>query len=236
MRKILFFILCINVLFFSCTDIDNYDMPNETFGGRFLVEGSESELIKEADFDVKLEELSWSDTPQPFYIPIKPDGSFLNTKLFPGHYRVSTNGDIPFWPIEPIEVDIKGKVFYDFKVVPYMRFKDVMYSVEGNSIKISFKMYPSIKEGTPKILEIQPFVYLANRPNPIKKYSEDLKQIIDKDWSDNMSEDIYEITINDLPKNIFFITIGVRVDKGTATWNKYILNQNEGENGFIEIQ
>lgn len=223
------------LLSFSCAEIDNYDMPSETFGGRFIIKGSGA-LLCEAGFSLKMEELSWSENPTPFYIPMKPDGTFLNTKMFAGHYRVQPHGDVPFWPIEPIEIDIKGKTYHDFEVVPYMNFKDVTYKVEGNTLRISFKMYPSIKEGLPKILQIQPFVSLANRDSDIAKFSQDLKQNLNiETWTDDMAEEVHEFVIPNIPDNIYFVRIGVRVEKGTNTWNICVVNQTEGEKGFIKV-
>lgn len=237
MKKLINILLLFGLVMlqFSCLKIDNYEMPSETFGGRFIIKGT-NQLLVEQGFSLMLEELSWSENPTPFYIPMKPDGTFLNTKLFPGHYRVQPFGNnLPFWPIDPIEIDIKGEVYHDFEVVPYMNFKDVQYKIEGENLKITFKMYPSIKENLPKILEIQPFVSLANRPGTIAKYSQELRQEINKDWTDTMADQTFEILIPNLAANIYFVKVGVRLQVGDGAWNQTIVNQKEGERGFIEI-
>lgn len=97
-------------------------------------------------------------------------------------------------------------------------------------------MYPSIKEGLPKILQIQPFVSLANRDSDIAKFSQDLKQDLNiETWTDDMAEEVHEFVIPNMPDNIYFVRIGIRVEKGTNTWNICVVNQTEGEKGFIKV-
>src|ERR1700743_1655297 len=87
---------------YSCAKTDNYASPNATFQGNLIDSVTGQNLLTETGgAQLMLKQLSWSATPDPYYIPTKPDGSFEDTRIFSGNYSViPTQG--AFWPTDSI--------------------------------------------------------------------------------------------------------------------------------------
>ena len=114
MKKISFYILISlgAITFSSCSKIDNFPEPQETLKGVVTNVTTGKPIQTEAGSSgtrIKLEELSWSDTPTPYYFYSKQDGSFNNTKVFKGRNRITAEG--PFVPL--VQLDAGGKVTID---------------------------------------------------------------------------------------------------------------------------
>src|SRR3954467_5435087 len=104
----------------SCVKKDNYEAPSASLEGNLFQEGTKTNVqTSTGNFSIRLEQLSWSETPSPQDIPVKIDGTYKNSKLFPGHYRVSIKGGA-FWATEPVELDIAGGTKHDFELLPYL--------------------------------------------------------------------------------------------------------------------
>lgn len=137
----------------SCAffELDNYDAPEETLRGRVVDMDGNPVLTEQASegIRVRLTDLEWEAmghevTPQDF--SCMPDGTFQNTKLFPGRYNVTVDG--PFVPIvldaedgTPIadgsqNIDIKeGKPYeMEFKVQPFLNVEFVDLPSVSNGI------------------------------------------------------------------------------------------------------
>lgn len=134
----------------SCAffELDNYDEPSETLKGRVIdMEGNPvltdqgSEGIRVRLMDLEWEEMGGQATPQDFNC--KMDGTFQNTRLFPGRYNVTVDG--PFVPLVmddangvPVKdksqtVNIEGVTEIEFQVQPFL--------------KVEFVDYPSVSDG-----------------------------------------------------------------------------------------
>lgn len=115
--------------------IDNYAAPDQTLRGRIIDAGTGKNMPGEVSGEngtgtrIELRELSWSDNPTPLYLATMQDGTYNNTKIFAGHYKISADG--AFVPLvqtgaNPVDksqtVDIKGGVTtVDFNVEPFLR-------------------------------------------------------------------------------------------------------------------
>jgi len=224
MKKIIYILsVCFVILInFACTEIDNYAEPKETFKGRFIDKTTGENFICETgNLKVKLEELSWSDTPTPQEIPSKYDGTFQDTRLFAGHYRVTPFAG-PFWPVEPIELDIKGVTERNFELTPYLKIKDMSHSLSGNTLTFKCKLEAPIKINLPRIVEIKPFLnvspYVGNGAT-INQYS-DNKITIEQNWSDEIANTEYTITVpNLLTGRTFYARLGAQVDDSYRGYN-----------------
>src|SRR5262245_1853222 len=90
----------------SCVKKDNFDAPEASLEGNLVDQNSKNNIqTATGNVTIRLEQLSWSATPAPQDIPVKMDGSFKNSKLFKGHYRVSIKGGA-FWAVPPAEIEI----------------------------------------------------------------------------------------------------------------------------------
>ncbi|HEY8969266.1 MAG TPA: DUF3823 domain-containing protein, partial [Puia sp.] len=106
----------------SCIKKDNYPGPNASLQGNIFQDGSSSKDLVQTctgNFSIRLEQLDWSSTPTPQDIPVKYDGTYENSELFAGHYRVSIKGGA-FWPVAPQEMDIRMGSKLDFQLTPYL--------------------------------------------------------------------------------------------------------------------
>ena len=115
MKKLSNYIVILIIALTSSCSIDNYEEPGETVYGE-IIDINTGKPIRTAVYDcmIQLEDLSWSDSPAPMTFTSKPDGTFLNTKVFRGKYRVTPVYG-PFIPVEGKEVEIKGKTQVSFK-------------------------------------------------------------------------------------------------------------------------
>lgn len=207
----------------ACTKPDNYPGPDSTFQGRIIDKTTGANFVTEtAGMNVKLEELSWSSTPTPQYIPSKPDGSFEDSKLFKGHYRVTpTQG--AFWPVDGEELDINGVTSKDFTVTPYLVFKNVTSNLSGTTLTITFNIDAPIKTGLPNILDIRPFVnttsYVGSGAT-ISQYTDPNVININAPWSDAIGSTTYTLTVTNLKSGFtFYARAGVRVDDSYKKYN-----------------
>ncbi len=161
-RKIdkLFMLTGVALLLASCTPFDNYDAPGSTITGRVIDKTTGENLItSQGEFEVRFWETSWtaSATPQTQSIPIKQDGTFMDTKLFNATYSMQAY-DGPFWPVDSVHnLVLKGSLTQDFEVTPYLSLTDIEGRIVNDSLYMSFKLDAPIKEGF-DIREMRPFI------------------------------------------------------------------------------
>lgn len=125
------FLICLALLLTGC-QLDNYPAPTQTLKGKVIDKTTGEPIETEygsGGVRIKLVELSWSDNPTPFYFHARPNGTFRNTKLFKGKYRISVQG--PFVPI--FQRDDEGNIIVDKR-------KTVM--IEGGITRVNFKVMP----------------------------------------------------------------------------------------------
>ena len=137
MKKITSFILGTAILMSasSCAlfELDNYDAPEETLRGRVTDQKTGAPVLTDQGSEgirVRLTELSWEGNVTPQDFSCMPDGTFQNTKLFEGEYRIEVDG--AFIPLVRETTDgtpladgsqvhkIKGVTEVEFKVQPFL--------------------------------------------------------------------------------------------------------------------
>lgn len=217
MKKLLYSLcaLCLVIGFNSC-DYDNYDEPDKRFSGRIIDSTTgENFIMTSKGLELRMFEISWSDTPSPRSINVKDDGTFNNNKLFGGTYMVlPTNG--AFWPADTVLVELKGDhTVQDFTVTPYLKLKIVDHKLEGTKLILSGKIDAPITKGLPKIIDIQPFVAITKFVGDanISEYSDKNKIEINRDFSSGVGNETFTITVPDLKSGrTFYVRLGARVD------------------------
>lgn len=140
----------------SCSKDDNYAAPSETLQGKIIDAGTGKTMQGEVSGEngigtrIELRELSWSDNPTPLYLATMQDGTYHNSKIFAGNYKISADG--AFVPLvqtgaTPVDksqtVDIKGGVTtVDFTVEPFLRIEWIGEPVinANGTITVSFKV------------------------------------------------------------------------------------------------
>lgn len=225
MKKIFngFLITMISVLVVSCTKPDNYPGPDSTFEGRIIDKTTGTNYITETGgAQIKLEQLSWSATPTPQYIPSKSDGTYEDSKLFSGHYRVTpTQG--AFWPVTGEELDIKGTTTKDFQVTPYLKIANLTYSLSGTTLTMKFNLQVPITQGLPNILDIKPFVNttaFVGNGGTISQYTDPNVITLNSAWNDTIAGTTYTINVTNLKTGrTFYARVGARVDDSFKQFN-----------------
>ena len=205
----------------SCVKEDNYPGPNASFEGNLILEGTKENIQTcTGNVSIRLEQLSWSETPAPQDIPVKIDGSFKNSKLFKGHYRVSIKGGA-FWAVAPVEIDINEGSRYDFELIPYLLINNLQPELVGDSLKLKFDLEAPIETGIPTIIEMQPYVNTTKLVGPgasIYDYCDKIKTTVNKEWSDMSSS--YELLVPDLVRGrTFYVRVGVRFNNDDKSSN-----------------
>jgi len=131
MKKFIYFISIISLGAASCGKLDNYPMPNAALSGRVVDAGSKNTVQTETGGGgtrVKLEEISWSDNPTPFYFYSMQDGTFNNTKLFVSTNKISVEG--AFVPL--VQYDNSGNITVDKRQTVDLRkgAQNIVFEVE----------------------------------------------------------------------------------------------------------
>jgi len=211
----------------SCIKKDNYPGPNASLQGNLFQDGTGSKNTVQTctgNFNIRLEQLDWTTTPTPQDIPVKYDGTYENTALFSGHYRVSIKGGA-FWPVAPQEVDIRNGTKLDFQLTPYLLINNFTAEMaDSTTLSLHFNLEAPIDGGIPTIIEMQPYVNTTKIVGPgasIFDFSDAYKLPVNKEWA-NMSpaDKSPEIVIENLiPGRTFFVRVGVRFNNNDKSSN-----------------
>ncbi len=158
MKRLYYFftvIACLSLMY-SC-EKDNYDAPDAAIQGRILDQNGQPLQTEQgaSNMRIKMEELSWQKGDEdvsitPTYLNVKQEGTYINTKLFSGVYKM-TPVEGPFFPYDERgdTVTIAGSVTKDFTVIPYLQVEWVTepYLDGSNYIKAAVRFTRNTKEG-----------------------------------------------------------------------------------------
>jgi hypothetical protein len=145
MKKIVYAILItvVSVSIHACKK-DNYAAPDKTLQGQLTDAAGKGIQLEQGGSSarLKLEELKFKN-PVPIYLNFKQDGSYINTKVFEGKYRIFP-AEGPFFPLDSTQmqiVNVSGTTTANFKVVPYLNVDWVGEPVvtADKKIQVSFK-------------------------------------------------------------------------------------------------
>lgn len=208
----------------ACTKIDNYRAPDASFSGNLISSEGGNLLTSQGSTQIRLEQISWSATPSPQEIPSKFDGTFMDSKLFKGTYRILPKGGA-FWPLkDTLTMDIGKDTKHDFKVTPYLLIKNFTAVLAGTTLKLKYSFQAPVAAGLPTIIETQPYVNttkLVGAGASIRDFSDVYKKTINKEWANMTDADkTISIDIPDmLPGRTFFVRVGVRLNDSYKSSN-----------------
>lgn len=144
MKKIIIICLAIWAGFsFSSCEKDNLEGPDATFAGE-LRDKKTGELIPQEISDgsrIYFIEMGWGDNPPVQNMVVRRDGTFSNSMMFSGDYKIIMNRG-NYVPLDTIDFKInKGKNYYVFEVNPYLRILEPeIYLTEDRRVVAKFKM------------------------------------------------------------------------------------------------
>ena len=153
MKKRNFIIVLMAAMLMLSCEVDNYPVPDGTIVGTIIDNTTNAGIVGEQGGGrIQCYELSWSENPSVFTIPVKSDGSFQNTKMFAGHYRlVADDGAFVLPETQEVDVTAGGTTTVKFTVTPHLSFTDVSVVKEGaNSVKFTFKLTQNVT-GTTRV-------------------------------------------------------------------------------------
>lgn len=219
---------------------DDYPQPDATLSGNVTVTGSNTPLQTEvggAGIRIKMEELSWSSSPTPYYFYAKQDGTFNNTKIFKGKYRLSAEG--AFVPLIQYDdagnvtvdnsqtMEIQGPTQVDFKVEPFLNVEwvgDPVYNSADSSITVKVKFTRGTDNAAFQANVTDVYFFLNSNPyvgnnNYDNRYSTQVNYS-GTAGNDQVGQTITITTRDRLPgKRTYFLRVGARVDYGLKYYN-----------------
>lgn len=147
MKKIILFMLSA-LLFANCSDIDNYDAPNSSIKGGIYdlsTKGLANKLPVHSQSPngtrIKLFEGEYT---QPIIFWCNTDGSFQNTRVFAGNYKIIPEGPFLVEPDDTIRVSIPSREPIEFYVEPFLRI-NIRATLNGENANTSFTIKKSNK-------------------------------------------------------------------------------------------
>ena len=104
----------------SC-GLDNYDAPTASLSGAIIDKETKENVPGQAQNGTKIRMYEfyndeWSVQPNDSWV--SQDGTFSNTAVFTGKYKILAEG--PFETVEPIEMEVSGSKQMNFEVTPFL--------------------------------------------------------------------------------------------------------------------
>lgn len=221
MKNILYCLLITMLFSISCSDIDNYDEPQEILQGKVIDEVTGQPLITEQPngFRIKMKEISWSENAREEFFWGKADGTFYNKRLFKGTYEI-TPVEGAFFPVETETIQIKGTVTADFTVTPYLSISEPKVTrISAQSIEVSYTL--SRKKVGDKILDTR--VFLSKNPNVgTNIFDNDGSPMIDLSGTDDTDalQTTFKQTISNLKEgDTYYLRVGARTNNPQKRYN-----------------
>jgi hypothetical protein len=166
MKKITYFLSLILILFVTSCKLDTYDLPNETLQGK-LTDAAGNPFITEQPNGFKIRIIE-NGSPQPRDFWGKPDGTFFNSKIFKGNYKVLPI-DGAFFPVtDTVKTEISGITTINFEIIPYLTINASIVQ-NGPDLKATYKIKNALGAGKIKSARL-----LVNKwdPNVGMNYSD----------------------------------------------------------------
>lgn len=194
MKKILYLTLGATLLFLaSCHKVDNWSEPGSRLYGNVIDSYTGTNLAMDNnDWQIRIWDKTWEvmhpgAVAQYQSLAVKMDGSYNNTKLFPGTYYMLPY-DGPFWPADTIKGVVLGKeTQQDFTVIPYLQVTNFTATLADTLMTLTCTVTAPIITGLPNLYEIKGFISLStfcgngNYIN-ISQYN-NLRKSINKTWA-----------------------------------------------------
>jgi hypothetical protein len=149
----LLLIVVVGVMNTSC-EVDDYAEPDGTLTGTVIDSYTKKPIVTEQPngFQVRCEQIEYSEKVDnnPVLFWGRADGTFTNTKVFAGKYKISlSNGAFTCDETPTIDIKSKGVTSQNFTVTPYLGFVEFSVVKDGDAAKITFTVHKVIASATP---------------------------------------------------------------------------------------
>jgi len=221
MNKVNILCLIMGVILFSACEIDNYDPPTMTLEGKVLDEVTGENLYTSQPNGIKVRLLEEGfEKPTPFDFWAMSDGTFKYTKLFAAKYKVLVlEGAFEDSSVEQLDVDLtKSNQVIEFKVMPYIRLKNVTITVSGTTAKANYKLERTTSTKLPKssLLLVYNSVHLHITTQGVKKSAvNNLSALTPAALADKTFEDL----ITGLTPGKYYARVAVLTDNALGRYS-----------------
>jgi len=222
MKKMIRILMGVAILASSaCTKIDNYPGPNASFQGTLISSTGGNFPTSSGSTQIWLQQIGWT---APQTIPSKFDGTFEDTQLFSGGYKVLPVGGA-FWPVlDTITVNLTKGTTHNFTVTPYLVISNFTATLNGTTLTLTYDIDAPIVAGLPTIKDTQPYVNttsLVGTGASILAFSDVNGVTINKDFIDMVPADKSRtLTVpNLIPGRTFYVRVGVRLNDSYLSSN-----------------
>lgn len=132
--------LCLSlVLLLSSCDIDNFEDPQLTLRGR-IVDSQTDKLVESGGINAgTVVRLYEGNSTQPLVYNTLPDGTFFNSRVFPGAYTYTAQGPFKLVHADPQSLRIDQDAELEIKVVPHVRLTQPEVQVNGTTLTVKLK-------------------------------------------------------------------------------------------------
>ncbi|MDR0540974.1 MAG: DUF3823 domain-containing protein [Dysgonamonadaceae bacterium] len=143
-------LVIVSIICFYACELDNYEGPNAQISGRILDHNGNLLRTEPGASNMRIEmyELSWANGDSsvavtPNYLNVKIDGTYNNSKVFAGTYKIRPV-EGAFYPYKDggDTIVINGKTVKDFIVTPYLNVdwvEEPHFNPADSCIEASFK-------------------------------------------------------------------------------------------------
>lgn len=126
-------------LLLSSCEIDNYEEPQLTLRGK-IVDSQTNELVASGGINAgTVVRLYEGSATQPLVYNTFADGTFTNSKVFPGSYTYTAQGPFKLLSAAPQSLHIDQDAELEIKVVPHVRLATPEVQVTGTTATVKVK-------------------------------------------------------------------------------------------------
>jgi len=133
MKNIFLLLIVIPFILQSCIKWDNWAEPGSTIHGTFIDTYTNKPLLaSQNEWQIFAWERSFTGYPNGAAtrqdLRIKQDGTYQNTKFFPGTYDLIVDRG-PFWDVDTVRIEIGKNTEHNFHVTPFYQIIDLKTEV-----------------------------------------------------------------------------------------------------------
>ena len=241
MKNIVYILFSGIILFIlsACENrIDDYPQPDQTYRGTII--NANTNMPLETDpgdgINLRMEELSWDENPQPYSFNAKSDGTFNNTKVFAGTYRLDVWGPIvPIYFTDDLgnviidnrkTVEIKGGVTsIDWIVEPLLEIEWVGDPIVNEDKTITANVKITRGTDNPDFQNNMKSVYLMiSSKSTVGTGTNEDTYSVTKTVKNSILGTTYSITNKGGPVTLhnvkkWYVRVGARIDQGLNRYN-----------------
>lgn len=131
--------LFLSLLLLGSCEVDNFDKPQLILKGR-IVDSQTNKLVESGGINAgTVVRLFEGNSTQPLVYNTMPDGTFINSKVFPGSYTYTAQGPFKLLSTDPQPLRIDQDAELEIKVVPHVRLAAPEVQLNGTTATVKVK-------------------------------------------------------------------------------------------------